>query len=182
MDFKRLLEKNKSDVAKKWFNSVIHTYPLDTAQFLKAQSDCFSNPVGTTLLEGLNSLLDELLAEPDENRMRGYLDSIIRIRAIQNFTPSQALSFILSLKNIIRETLKKQIEKENDSKAILQFETEIDNLLLLAFDIYMECREKIYTLKANTEQNKIFRAFKRAGLICEIPDESPDIAESNVKY
>ena len=52
-------------------------------------------------------------------------------------------------------------------------DVKIDRLLLLAFDIYMECREKIYDLKANEEKNKVFKAFKRAGLISEISDDRP---------
>jgi hypothetical protein len=123
--------------------------------------------------EGLNFLFDQLVTEPDTSRMREYLDPMIRIRAIQNFTASQATSFILSLKNIIRETLKRQLEKNDLEKELLELDTKIDRLLLLAFDIYMECREKIYDLKANEEKNKVFKAFKRAGLISEISDDRP---------
>jgi hypothetical protein len=180
MELKKVLEKNKSVILKKWFDVVINTYPLDTAQFLKSQNDRFSNPVGITVSEGLNSLFNELITEPDANRLRVYLDPIIRIRAIQDFTPSHATSFILSLKSIIREILKKQLEKDTIPKELQQIEAKIDSLLLLAFDIYMECREKIYTLKANDEKNKVFKAFKRAGLIYEVPDENPGINESNV--
>jgi hypothetical protein len=42
---------------------------------------------------------------------------------------------------------------------------------LLAFDIYMQCREKIYELKANEMKERTFKAFARAGLVKE-PDES----------
>jgi hypothetical protein len=173
MGLKRYLEKNRSAIVKKWIDAVINTYPLDTSQFLKSQNDRFANPVGITVSEGLNSLFDELVTEPAENRMREHLDPIIRIRAIQDFTPSQATSFILSLKNIIRETLKKQLGKTGSEKELLELDTKIDRLLLLAFNIYVECREKIYDLKANEEKNKVFKAFKRAGLISEISDDRP---------
>jgi hypothetical protein len=33
----------------------------------------------------------------------------------------------------------------------------------------MECREKIYELKANEEKDKIYKAFKRAGLVKDEP-------------
>jgi hypothetical protein len=173
MGFKTLLGKNRSAILKKWFDAAVSTYHLDTSQFLKSQNDRFANPVGITMSEGLNFLFDQLVTEPDTSRMREYLDPMIRIRAIQNFTPSQATSFILSLKNIIRETLKRQLEKNGLEKELLELDTKIDRLLLLAFDIYMECREKIYDLKANEEKNKVFKAFKRAGLISEISDDRP---------
>ncbi|MFO7557940.1 MAG: RsbRD N-terminal domain-containing protein [Desulfobacterales bacterium] len=173
MGLKTLLEKNRSAILKKWFNAFASTYALDTSQFLKSQNDRFANPVGITVSEGLNSLFSQLVTEPDADRMREYLDPMIRIRAIQDFTPSQATSFILSLKSIIRDTLKKQLEKSDSEKKLPELDMKIDRLLLLAFDIYMECREKIYDLKANEEKNKVFKAFKRAGLISEISDDRP---------
>jgi len=171
MGLKTLLEKNRTAILKKWFDAAVSTYPLETSQFLKSQNDRFANPVGITVSEGLNSLFNQLITEPNANRMREYLDPMIRIRAIQDFTPSQATSFILSLKNIIRETLKKQLGKNGLETELLELDTKIDRLLLLAFDIYMECREKIYDLKTNEEKNKVFKAFKRAGLISEISDD-----------
>jgi len=45
---------------------------------------------------------------------------------------------------------------------------------LLAFDIYMECREKVYEIKANESKDRTLRAFARAGLISETPGEGPD--------
>lgn len=173
MGLKTLLEKNRAAILKKWFNAFASTYPLNTSQFLKSQNDRFANPVGITVSEGLNSLFSQLVTEPDVDRMREYLDPMIRIRAIQDFTPSQATAFILSLKSIIRDTLKKQIEKSDSETKLPELDMKIDRLLLLAFDIYMECREKIYDLKANEEKNKVFKAFKRAGLISEISDDRP---------
>ncbi|MEE8542029.1 MAG: hypothetical protein V3S66_10250, partial [Desulfobacterales bacterium] len=54
-------------------------------------------------------------------------------------------------------------------------ETNIDRVGLMAFDIYMRCREKIYEIKANETKNSTFNAFKRAGLLAEIPGEGPGI-------
>jgi hypothetical protein len=103
--------------------------------------------------------------------MQPLLDSIIRIRAIQNFSPSQATSFIFSLKDVVRETLKKEDPESKHFKELLLFESKIDELGMMAFDIYMKCREKIYELKANEMKNRTFKAFKRAGLVREMPAE-----------
>jgi hypothetical protein len=45
---------------------------------------------------------------------------------------------------------------------------------LIAFDIFVRCREKIYHLKATEEQSKIYRAFARAGLVRENSDDQPE--------
>ena len=66
----------------------------------------------------------------------------------------------------------------NVAKALRMFEEKVDLLLFLAFDIYVECREQIFSLKANEEKNKVFKAFKRAGLISEIADDGPDLNKS----
>ena len=50
---------------------------------------------------------------------------------------------------------------------------------MLAFDIYMGCRERLYDIKANEEKSKVYKAFKRAGLITEIQDDDPGLLDSN---
>lgn len=169
MNFEELLVKNKTAVIDKWFGVVIDSYPSDTAKFIKSQKDPFSNPVGGTTLKGLNGLMDELLGEMNPDTIISFLDPIIRIRAIQSFTPSQATSFVFSLKKIIRDFI---INKKSGDYQIYtelsQFEQKIDSIALLAFDIYMKCREKIFQLKANEEKNRTYKVFERAGLIKEI--------------
>ena len=172
MALEKLLEKNKTAIHKKWFDAVVKTYPLDTSRFLKTSKDFFANPVGGNLSNGLAVILDELIKGPDREKVIFSLDPIIRVRAIQDFSPSQALAFIASLKKIVREMLKKDLRHHEPlSSQLLQFERRVDELLLLAFDIYMGCRERIYDLKANEEKNKVYKAFKRAGLITDISEE-----------
>ena len=50
---------------------------------------------------------------------------------------------------------------------------------MLAFDIFMGCKERLYDIKANEEKNKVYKAFKRAGLITEIQDDDPGLLDSN---
>jgi hypothetical protein len=57
------------------------------------------------------------------------------------------------------------------SKEMVVIERRIDELALLAFDLYMSCREKIFDLTANETKKRTFSAFARAGLIKEPGDE-----------
>jgi hypothetical protein len=70
--------------------------------------------------------------------------------------------------------LKKEIKKINPEE-LVSIDTRIDSLALIGFDIFMQCREKIYDLKTNTERSKIYTAFARAGLIKEIAADEPDL-------
>ncbi len=158
---------------------VIETYPADTAQFLKSQKDPFANPVGRTILRSLEPLFDELLGGMDGETLASLLDPIIRIRAIQSFFPSQAIGFIFFLKNAVRENLIKEIAENKIAAELLVFESKIDQLGLIAFNLYMKCREKIYDLKANEIRNRTLRAFERAGLVSELPEVEPVLEPIN---
>jgi len=175
LNLTKLLEKNKSSIIKEWFELVITTYPSDTSRFLKSSKNPFSNPVGNTTFKGLEALYDELLGGMDHTVMTDALDPIIRIRAIQDFTPSQATGFIIAVKKITRKEILKNFKDRQAMNEILQFESKIDELSLIAFNLYMKCREKIYEIKANEEKNRTFKAFERAGLIAEIPDNQTDL-------
>jgi len=174
MRLENILEQKKALVLKKWFELIVQTYPSDTSNFLKAQKDPFSNPVGKTFSRGTEALLDLLLKGWDGETAASFLDPIIRIRAIQDFTPAQAVSFIFSLKQVVREILSKETKDGRFLNELPLFESRIDELGLMAFNIYMECREKIYQLKANEMRNRTYSAFERAGLISAIPEEKSD--------
>jgi hypothetical protein len=166
------LAARKSDILEKWFIQVTDAYSPDTAHFLKNQKDSFANPVGSNIREGLAGLLDHLTANEHLSPPEGFLDQIIRIRAVQTmFSPSQAVSFIFDLKKIIRDQLKKELKDMDSLLQLKVVDDRIDALGLAAFDIFVSCRERIYEIKANQEKNKVYRAFERAGLITEIQED-----------
>ncbi len=175
MGLKKLLEKKKSAIIKEWFEAVSGTYAPDTADFFKRQKDPFANPVGSTILNGLKKLFDELLLQMNHQEIKSILDPLIRSRAVQDFSPTQDTSFILSLNKIIIKNLQKELRDIHILNEFLQLEPKIDTLCLIAFDIYVECREKIYELKVTTERNKIYSAFARAGLIDDAPENPPNL-------
>ena len=162
-----IIAQKKAAIVKKWFDLTAQTYAPDTAEFLKSKTDPFANPVGGSILSGLDGLLDQLIHDMDPQIINSYLDPIIRIRAVQNFTPSQAVAFILSLKKALRTSLKKELRDIRILTELSELESKIDRLSLMAFDIYMQCREKIYQLSANEMKNRTFRAFERAGLVSD---------------
>jgi hypothetical protein len=163
----RIIEQKKAAIVKNWFDLTAQTYAPDTAVFLKSKTDPFANPVGSTMHSSLNVLLDQLINDMDLQVINAYLDPIIRIRAVQNFSPSQATSFILSLKRALRVSLAKELRDIRYAGEFFEFESKIDQLSLMAFDIYMQCKEKIYQIGANETRKRTFKAFERAGLISE---------------
>jgi len=160
---KGFIEKKKAEIVKNWLEATLQTYAPDTAQFYKGQQDQFANPVGHITSKGISFLLDQLLNDFDPDAVRAHLDPIIRIRALQDFTPSQATAFILMLKKILRAHLSEKLEDAAAVMELLTLESKIDQLSLIAFDIYMTCKEKIYQIAANETRNQAFRALDFSG-------------------
>ncbi|MBM4144754.1 MAG: hypothetical protein FJ240_00545 [Nitrospira sp.] len=181
MNFNDLLKNRKPAIIKKWFHATADTYPSNASNFIKSQADCFHNPVGYTLAEGVEGLFDGLLRDDaNSERFFPYLNDIIKIKAVQDFSPSNAISFIFLLKPIIREEIAKETNGKNFSDELLSFESEIDGLALLSFDIYMKCRERIYEIKTEEVKRMTFGLLKRANLICDIRDQEPENGSESV--
>ena len=161
------LAGKKKEILKHWFQTTVDSYPADTARFLKNQQDPFANPVGQTTYRSLEALVDALIAGAGREAMMEALDPVIRIRAVQSFTPSKATAFVFSLKQIIRDCL------PGESGDMVPLDRRIDEMAMVAFDLFMGCREKIYELKATESRNQFFGSLKRAGLIAETEADGP---------
>ncbi len=162
MEIKDYLLKRKSRILKVWFDGILESYPSETAAFLKSQKNRFSNPVGQTIKEGLEGVLDGILGESSDDEIAPYLDRIIRVRAVQDFAPSEAVSFIFLLKKVIRDEFQEDLKEGGHYEELLSLDLHIDRLAGRAFDIFMQCREKLYELKANEMRNWTYRLVEQA--------------------
>jgi hypothetical protein len=175
MSVHHLLAKKKAAIVDRWFHVVVETYPSETARFLKREKDPFANPVGSTISKGLEGLFEELIGENDRVRISSFLDQVIRIRAIQEFSPSEALGFVVSVKKVIREALADDLRAGRLSgDELLQFESRIDEMLLLSFDVFMSCREQVYQIRAHEIRNRTSKLLERANLAGGTPDQGAD--------
>lgn len=130
-----------------WFLRAVEAYPDTTARFLAAEKDRFRNPVGCVLKENLALLLREFLGEMDPTRTREAVSAIVRVRAVQDLTPSLAMGFIFGLKPIVNELMPGSDHGTVSSR--------IDQLALIAFEEYVRCREKLAELRLNEERRAI---------------------------
>ena len=154
MSLKDLLTKKKTAILEKWLNLILDTYPADGAKAFKRNTDRFTNPVGYTISKEIDTLYEELVHDMDCNKLHASIDNIVRIRAVQDYSPSQAIAFVFLLKKAIRDEVKSEIREDRLFNEYMEFESRIDELALLTFDIHMMCREKIYALKVNEIKNE----------------------------
>ncbi len=136
------LKRNEEKILALWTERTLDTYV--SSDFFKKSQDCFANPVGANIREGLAQLFRLIIAGADSPEFAKPLDMIIRIRAVQQFTPSQAVAPLLDLKAVVRQIFSADKDCRNLLLKLVQFEAEVDRIMLLAFDLYMECRERLY--------------------------------------
>jgi len=163
------LAQKKAAILGRWLTTIYESYPPETAIFLRKEKNHFDNPMGYRISEGLEGLYGALVQDLERDQILTYLDEIIRIRALQDFSPSQALAFIFLLKTVIRQELAKEIQREDLAAEVLELESRIDGLALLGFDVYTKRREKIFEMKANEARRSISGLMRKVG----IGDDSP---------
>jgi hypothetical protein len=69
------------------------------------------------------------------------------------------------LKEVIRDALSESIDVFPE--AFQRMEGKIDEMALISFNIYMECREKLYQLRVDEIKNRTARLLQRADFIWE---------------
>jgi len=173
MGLHEILRENRDEIVARWFERTIDTYPSDARRFFRNLDDPISNPVGSTIFRGMSEAFDRVLegGDLDTEGVRAALDDIMRVRAVQEFTAAMAVSFVFDLKVIVRHALGTQIGEKRIVEDFLTFEGRIDKLALLAFNIFMQCREKIYELRAWEFKNRTARILQRACQVWEARGE-----------
>jgi len=173
MSLQNLLLRRKKDILKKWQEKFFKLYPADSNKFLTSETDKFANPVGNSIKEKTENLFVELVNEDEFNpeRVRSTIDEIIRIRAIQDFSPSEAVSFIYLLKDVITDELESSSEPDKNMLFdVVSFYNKIDKAAMIAFEIYSECREKLFEIKVESAKNQVSGLLRRSDLIAEAPE------------
>jgi len=151
-------------IVDRWLDLVLESYPEDARAFFKKQTNPFANPVGGSLLRELPVLFEELRRGFDADRLYPGLHNIISVRAVQDLSASQGVGFIFLLKQAVRESLEGLEAGEVLVSELLEFEARVDRLALLGFEIYLQCREKIFEIRANQVKDRTMLLLKRTGL------------------
>jgi hypothetical protein len=152
----KVSEVQRKEIAMRWFDRIIARYPPETASFLLSQPDPFANPVGAGLREELEPILFSVLDGEDPIGQESALDRIIRVRALQEMSPSEAVAFIVELKQVFDEVV---VDNPVEQQRI--FAERVDRLLLVAFDVYSRCREQVYEIRVREIRNRSLKVMER---------------------
>lgn len=161
MRLRNVLQEKKAAIVERWLNDTLATYGGDASRFFGQEKNRFTNPVGHALRVSTQAIFESLLEGIEADRVCRHLDDVIRIRAIQDFAPSQAVSFVFLLKRAIREELGDDIREPRLAAELSGIDGEIDQVALFAFDIYTRCREQVCELRVNEVKRSVSAVMDR---------------------
>ncbi|MBM9536647.1 RsbRD N-terminal domain-containing protein [Desulfobulbus alkaliphilus] len=142
MELSEALSAKKKDIVGLWIDRTLDSY--SSPGFFKKSTDPFANPVGSIISQGLTILYEHLLANAEQQEFVEPLDQVVRIRAVQDFAPSQAMAPFLELKWVIRQIFSASKETRHLLGELDKLDCRIDAMALAAFDNYLVCREQLF--------------------------------------
>ena len=145
MELKEALHNKRHEIVDQWVDYTLSTY--ESSSFFKKEKDPFANPVGGTIRTALKKLFTLLPQGGDASTYSEPLSKVMHLRSVQEFSPSQAVAPLNAVKHITREMLSSDEETKHLVHELYDFEFAVDLAMLAAFDLYMECREKIYQVR-----------------------------------
>ena len=139
-----LSQNERTKMLARWFDRIVDGYPAETARFLREQSDPFANPVGAGLRDELAPILDAILEDRDPTEVEPALDRIVRVRALQDMSPSAAVSFVLELKAVFSEVADGATGE-----------------VASTFNVFSRCREQVYDIRVKEVRNRSLKVMER---------------------
>lgn len=185
MTLAQRIANGKESLVDRWYDLVLATYPGETAKLWRRNNDPFTNPVGQTTHRALAELVDHLLVWNDAQAICKSLDEVVKIRAVQDFTPAKAMAFIFLLKKALREVFSKDLAGGGLDAELADLDARVDNMALMGFDVYVREREKIFRMRVDEFKRTHRMIFRKTGIMCETtdslvrggPDEAADADE-----
>lgn len=146
----------EDEILEKWVEKLADSHPQNASALRAPSPDPFRNPVGFATRRSLEQLWEQLQGDMNPAAIDSALDTVLRIRALQDVSPSQAVSFIIELRSILRE-----IPASFD---LALLDSRIDQLTLAAFDKYTQCRDQICAVRLH-EMERLIRTHRVAGKV-----------------
>ncbi len=165
MSLVEAIAARREELAQKWADLILGTYPEQTQSVWKNNRDRFTNPVGHAILSATSELIPQLLTWNDAEAVAKSLETLVKIRAVQDFSPAQAISFVFLLKKLLREQFLAELKARGALEELLAFETRVDNLATIAFDLYVRSRDQIARLRVEEIKRAHVSIVRRANML-----------------
>lgn len=161
MSLTTLFIDKKQIIFENWFKEIINTYPEPSYKFLYNTKDEFANPVANNIKKDINTIFDCLFDCNSKDLLVDSISNIIKIRAVQNYTVAQVVGIFLLLKKVLRAELKITLNDTVVFDEYLTIESKIDDIIMLAFEIYTANKEQILDIKLNELKRKFYLVLEK---------------------
>ena len=149
MQLDKLLIEKRKVILSHWEDCLLEKFAPETIHIFKRQKDQFANPMGHKINAGLAELFDVICDAGDQEVETPALGQLIKLRAVQEISASDAVSFVFRLKKIVREASLKKGKKTELYEEWLAFDARVDAAALAVFDMFMASREQIYKVRVS---------------------------------
>lgn len=141
-EINQLIEKHENDIISQWVDDVIAT--VESSRSVEEQ-DC--KQLLTVIRECLLIDPDGLRESIQFSQLQDVLRSFSSFRALNNYTPSQTASYMLSLKKVIYQLLLAEFPNTPPG-LLIDFNNFIDELAVMSFQFFSESREEVISSQA----------------------------------
>ncbi len=162
----QVLSSRKEAILGQWRRAVLETYAAETRAFLTSEEDPFCNPLGQVLNRTGEALFLIAATGMERERTEDALSDIVRIRAVQDFPPSRALSFVDAMKKAIRHELSPMVVEKTGLGRLLDMESRLDEAMLVAIDLYVACKKRIDDIRIRemrAEKERLLKLMRAMG-------------------
>jgi hypothetical protein len=166
MGLLEILREKREALANRWRELVLESYPPQAVAFLRQEKDGFQNPVGATIRQAIGELTGTLVTGAGREGPSAALDALVRMRAVQNFSPGQAVGFVFLFRRALTDVLREELAGVR-AEELIGLYSRLDDLALEAWDRYAACRDKVSELRAREATARTYSLLKRAGLLVE---------------
>lgn len=163
------LRQKRTVIVRKWGESALAVFPPGAADFLRKVKDPFANPAGTTILSEVEFLFDALLNDLSREEIAPRVARIIQLSCVQDVAPARAVSFVFELKEILRAELREELRDAEGVERFSELGQRIDRLALMAFESYVEHRERLADIRVREVRNQVASVLRMTTLRPEDP-------------
>ncbi len=163
------MRANEERIVKQCFERLTGCYHPETAGFMKKERDPFQNPFGHAVRAALEGVFKELIEEGRPEGFRRALQELMRIRAAQTESASEALCFVRFLREAVQEELAREAGRNGGWDGIPEeyslLEEHLHELTVIACDLFVESRKKIDAIRIKeirAEKERLERLMRAA--------------------
>jgi hypothetical protein len=152
----RWLQRHREEILGAWRSLVLARLSAAPAAPSPSPPDPFGNPVGSRVHATTAAVLDALAGRLPPEALAAAMEPLMRVQAIQGRPASEAVALVPLLRRASRE-----VPEGIGPAEAATLEERLDALLLIAFDLYMRCREDIFEIRVRETRRRVSALLDR---------------------